>query len=164
LRPKWAEALMFLLQVVLLSCALGIAIDLVTANVAVEYFTVHHPRVVESESPWVMALVWGVGASWWFGLIAAVPIWWANSRRREPLPRGRVVRMVAKAMALVWLLMMGVLVGVYALGGLVAVEERRPTFESDRRLMSVAMAHMGEYALGAALTIVLVVRVSRLRE
>lgn len=62
-RTPWAEFLIFLVQVVAATCCLGLAIDLVTANVAVEYFTVHHPKVVDSESPWVMALVWGVGAS-----------------------------------------------------------------------------------------------------
>lgn len=31
-----------------LACCLGIAMDLVTANVAVEYFTVHHPKLVDS--------------------------------------------------------------------------------------------------------------------
>lgn len=58
------HGIVFLLQVVLLSCLLGIALDMVTANVAVEYFTGHHPHVVDSDSPWVLALVWGPGASW----------------------------------------------------------------------------------------------------
>jgi hypothetical protein len=164
LRPRRAEALAFVLHVVLLSCALGIAVDLVTANVAVEYFTVYHPHVVDSQSPWVMAIVWGVGASWWFGLIVAALLWWMNSRRVDPLPRRRVVRMVVRAMVLLWLVMMGIVVGVYAIGGLVPAEDRGPSFESDRRLMAVAMSHATEYFLGGILTVVLMVRIARLRE
>ena len=88
----------FILQVVLATCLLGIAIDVVTANVAVEYFTVYHPHVVDSNSPWVMALVWGVGASWWFGAIASVLLWWINIRRPQPLSRMRVFWMAVKGM------------------------------------------------------------------
>ncbi len=164
LRPGWGEALAFVLQVVLLSCALGIAVDLVTANVAVEYFTVHHPHVVDSESPWVMALVWGVGASWWFGLVAGALMWWMNSRRVDPLPRRRVVRMVGRAMVLLWLVMMGIVGGVYAIAGTIPADDRRPTFESDRRLMAVAMSHAAEYVLGGILTVVLMARIARLKE
>lgn len=155
------EALVFTLQVVAATCLLGISIDVVTANVAVEYFTVHHPHVVDSESPWVMALIWGVGASWWFGLIAAVLLWWVNSRRTEPLERKRILRMVVRSMILIWAIMMGILVGVYAFAGIIPAHRRPATFESDRRLMAVALSHASEYVLGGIVTLVLLVRVAR---
>ncbi len=46
------------------------------------------------------------------------------------------------------------------------VEERRPTFESDRRLIAVAMAHQYEYVLGgiALLTIGMMTWRSKSRE
>jgi len=163
LTSQWVERAVFVLQVVAATCLLGIAIDVITANVAVEYFTVHHPHVVDSDSPWVMAVVWGVGASWWFGLIAAVLIWWMNTRRATPLPRKRVFHMVVPSMILIWVIMMGILGGVYALAGQIPAEERRPTFESDRRLMAVAMSHASEYILGGIVTVVLMVRVARLK-
>lgn len=162
-KMKWREAGDFVLQVVLLSCALGIAVDLVTANVAVEYFTVYHPHVVDSESPWVMALVWGIGASWWAGLALAPFLWWANVSRREPLPRKRVVRMVAKGMGGIWLVMMSIVLGVYLIGGLAPQDKRGPTFEHDRRLVSVAMAHSTEYVLAVVVAAVMVIRIRRLR-
>ena len=158
------EALRFVLQVVLATCLLGIAIDVVTANVAVEYFTVHHSHVVDSDSPWVMALVWGIGASWWFGLIAAALIWWTNTRRTRPLPRKRIFRMVVRSLIVIWLLMMGILGAVYAFAGLITPQQRRPTFESDRRLMAVAMSHATEYVLGGIVTLVLLVRVAKLKD
>lgn len=157
------DALLFFAQVVLLTCLLGIAIDLVTANVAVEYFTVHHPHVVDSTSPWVMALVWGVAAAWWFGLIAAALLWWMNVRRVSPLPRPRIVRMIVPALIAIWVIMMGILVGVYAIASLVPDSRRGPTFEHDRRLMAVALAHAGEYVLGGIAVIVLMMRVARVK-
>ena len=162
-RSPRTESLLFVLQAVLATCLLGVAIDVVTANVAVEYFTVHHPHVVDSESPWVMALVWGIGASWWFGFIAAVLLWWVNSRRARPLPRKTVLRMVVRSLIFIWVFMIFVVGAVYAIGGLVPPAQRRPTFDSDRRLMAVAMAHATEYVLGGILTVVLMIRIARLR-
>jgi hypothetical protein len=161
-KGKWVEAGVFVLQVVALSSVLGVAIDLVTAHVAVEYFTVHHPHVVDSKSPWVMALVWGVGASWWAGLALAPFLWWANVRRPVPLARRRLVAMVAKAMAAIWGVMMAIVLGVYLLAGLVPHSKRTAHFESDRRLVAVAMAHATEYALAAGVTVFLALRTRRI--
>lgn len=38
----------------------GIAHDQITARVCVEYFTIGHPRVFDTESPTLLALGWGV--------------------------------------------------------------------------------------------------------
>jgi hypothetical protein len=54
--------------------AYGIAHDNVTARVCVEYFTVFHPILVPTESPTVLALVWGVVATWWMGVLLGVPL------------------------------------------------------------------------------------------
>lgn len=160
---SWREGLVLTIQVTLLACLLGIAIDLVTANVAVEYFTVHHPRVVDSTSPWVMALVWGVGASWWFGLIAGALLWGINRRRSHPLPRRRIMKMVVPALGVIWGAMMTILVAVLAFASTIPTEQRKASFEADSRLMAVALAHAGEYVLGAIVTIVLMVKVARLK-
>ena len=52
--------------------AYGILHDLVTAHVCLEYFTVAHPPILPSQSPVVMAFLWGVLATWWVGLIMAL--------------------------------------------------------------------------------------------
>lgn len=63
---------MAFLRIVLLCVALAIAYgivhDMVTAHVCVEYFTIGHPTVIESTSPVMLALTWGVLATWWVGL------------------------------------------------------------------------------------------------
>ena len=149
-------------ECVLLSCALGIALDMVTAHVAVEYFTVHHPKVVESVSPIVMALVWGVGASWWFGAIAGSVLAIVNQKRTVPLTAAAIrPKMVAACVAL-WMTMMLILAGVYALIGLAPIK-RGPKFDFNRRLMSVAVTHMTEYVLGAIALVVVAVLVWRFR-
>jgi hypothetical protein len=158
------ETLVFLFHVVSLSCLLGLAVDVVTANVAVEYFTVHHPHVVDSHSPWIMAVVWGIGASWWFGLIAGVLLWWMNVRRPQPLSDKRILRMIVPCLVVIWFVMMAIVAGVYEIAGRIPEKQRKVTFESDRRLMAVALSHSTEYALGGIVTIVLMIRIARVKE
>jgi hypothetical protein len=46
----------------------GIVHDLFTANVCVEYFTIGHRRLIPTENAWILALFWGIVATWWVGL------------------------------------------------------------------------------------------------
>jgi hypothetical protein len=46
----------------------GILHDQVTAHLCVEYFTIAHPPVFPTQSPFLLALGWGVLATWWVGL------------------------------------------------------------------------------------------------
>lgn len=46
----------------------GILHDQVTAHVCVEYFTIAHPPVFPTRSPFLLALGWGIIATWWVGL------------------------------------------------------------------------------------------------
>jgi hypothetical protein len=152
-------------QIVLATVAaaigLGWAVDLITAHVAVEYFTVHHPRVIASDSPWVMAFYWGFAATWWAGLIAGVILAWANNHRAEPKSAWSVIRQVLIGALLAWLAMLLLLVAVYAFAGTIPVQSRRPSFESDRRLMAVAMAHQIEYVLAAVITTAIARRIGK---
>jgi len=63
---------MAFLKIVLLSIAAsivyGVAHDQVTARVCVEYFTIGHPPLINSDSPTLLGLAWGVVATWWVGL------------------------------------------------------------------------------------------------
>ncbi len=53
---------------VVAAVAYGIAHDNVTARVCVEYFTIGHAPIFGTESPTLLALGWGVIATWWVGL------------------------------------------------------------------------------------------------
>ena len=63
----------------------GLVHDQVTARVCVEYFTVAHERIVDSESPTVLGLVWGVVATWWAGALAGLVV--SLAAREGPWPR-----------------------------------------------------------------------------
>ena len=53
---------------VLAAITYGIIHDQITARICVEYFTIGHPRLIDSDSPTVLGLYWGVVATWWVGL------------------------------------------------------------------------------------------------
>lgn len=46
----------------------GVVHDQITARICVEYFTIGHPRLIDSDSPMVLGFFWGVVATWWVGL------------------------------------------------------------------------------------------------
>jgi hypothetical protein len=46
----------------------GILHDQVTARVCVEYFTIGHPPIFRTTSPTLLAIGWGIVATWWFAL------------------------------------------------------------------------------------------------
>lgn len=52
----------------------GILQDQATARVCVEYFTVAHPPVFNTDDPTALALGWGVIATWWVGVLLGVPL------------------------------------------------------------------------------------------
>lgn len=63
------QAFAIVLLCIVAAIVYGIAHDLVTAHLCIEYFTVAHPRLIESQSPILLALFWGVVATWWVGAI-----------------------------------------------------------------------------------------------
>lgn len=67
------ESLKILLQCIGSAVLYGIMHDQVTAHLCVEYFTIGHPPVFDTESPFLLALGWGVIATWWVGLLLAIP-------------------------------------------------------------------------------------------
>jgi hypothetical protein len=52
----------------------GIIHDQITARLCIEYFTIAHPRLIQSDSPTVLGLFWGVVATWWVGVGLGIPL------------------------------------------------------------------------------------------
>lgn len=80
--------------------AYGILHDQVTARVCVEYFTIGHPPLIASRSPTLLALAWGVVATWWFALPLGVAL--ASSARlgeRTRLTASQLVQPVVVLLA-----------------------------------------------------------------
>lgn len=68
------ETFKIILFSVFAACVYGVAHDLVTAHVCIEYFTVGHPPVFPTTSPILLAMGWGIIATWWIGLLLGVPL------------------------------------------------------------------------------------------
>ncbi len=145
---KVLEALAFMGTMVALSVVYGIAHDLVTAHVAVEYFTIYHPKIIESDSPVAMALLWGVIATWWVGLGGGIILVVANLVGPEPMLAWKLIaKKAAMAMGALWVLAMAVLAVSYGLFG-------TTRSEPVRRLISVERTHLFSYG-AASLAIIL---------
>ena len=66
---EWTlEALKIISFATLAAIIYGILHDQVTAHVSVEYFTIAHPPVFPTQSPFLLAIGWGIIATWWVGL------------------------------------------------------------------------------------------------
>lgn len=159
------------IRIVLLSVAAaityGILHDLVTAHVCVEYFTIGHPPlfVFDTTSPTLLALGWGVVATWWVGVGLGVPL--AIVARAGPRPRRSPRSLVRPILALMlaaaltataagvtgWLLARaGVVFLVGDLAGQVP-RDRHAAFLAD------LWAHSASYAVGGLGGLIVLVRV-----
>ena len=47
----------------------GVIHDQITVRICPEYFTIWHPQITVSTNPQVVALLWGVVATWWMGVL-----------------------------------------------------------------------------------------------
>ncbi len=63
----------------------GIIHDQLTVRICLEYFTIGHPRIFPTESPSLIALGWGIVATWWVGLILGVIL--SLAARYGPWPK-----------------------------------------------------------------------------
>lgn len=52
----------------------GILLDQITVRICLEYFTIGHPPLFPTDHPTLLALGWGVIATWWVGAILGVPL------------------------------------------------------------------------------------------
>lgn len=71
-----AERLATATKIVLLSVALavtyGILHDQITVRICREYFTIGHPLIFGDQPSTILAILWGVVATWWMGLFLGV--------------------------------------------------------------------------------------------
>jgi hypothetical protein len=133
----------------------GLIHDQITIRISLEYFTVLHPQILpEDTSPTLLALAWGVIATWWVGLILGIILGLCSCcGRRPPLSAKDLLRPIIKL-----LLVMAVgatFAGVtgyeleihHLLTPSQIVIENVP---SDRisRLFAAGASHLASYALG----------------
>ena len=140
---------------VLSAIVYGICHDQVTARVCVEYFTVAHPPVFDTDSPTLLAFGWGVIATWWVG--AALGVLAALASRVGSWPRMSARQLIRPMLVLLIGIAVGSLVfGVlgYALarqGVVVLVEPLASRIAASKHVALIAdgWAHFAAYAGGA---------------
>ena len=90
------QSLKIILLCVVAAIVYGICHDQVTARVCVEYFTVGHKRIFPTESPTLLALGFGIVATWWVGAILGVAAALASRAGSWPkLEVGHLIRPLA---------------------------------------------------------------------
>jgi len=109
------QAFRIVLTCIVAAVVYGIVHDQFTAHICVEYFSVFHPPVFPTSSPTLLALGWGVIATWWMGAFLGVLLALAarvGSRRK--IGASELVRPISKL-----LLIMGFLAAFAGLTGYV---------------------------------------------
>jgi hypothetical protein len=163
------ESVKIILLCVLSAVAYGIVHDQVTARVCVEYFTVGHPPVFNTEDPTLLGLGWGIIATWWVGLILGVPLTFVarfGSRPKRsarsllvPIVQLLCVMGIGAALAGVIGWFLGSIGAVFLVGRVAEElpEHRHVPFLAD------LWAHSASYAIGFFGGIVQMVRIWRSR-
>lgn len=154
---------------VLSACAYGIIHDQITARICVEYFTVGHARIIASEDPTVLGLLWGVIATWWVGLGLGVAL--ALAARAGSWPQ-RDPRSLIRPVAIL-LLCTGLGAAISGLLGhelaergvfqLVEALAARVPREKEVAFLTAGWAHGASYAVGLVGGLVVVLEVLRRR-
>ena len=107
------QSLRIILTCIAAAVVYGIVHDQFTAHICVEYFSVFHPPVFPTESPMLLALGWGVIATWWMGAFLGVLVALAaRAGSRRKVDAFELVRPISKL-----LLTMGFLAAVAGLTG-----------------------------------------------
>lgn len=134
----------------------GIAHDLITTRVCLEYFTVFHPPILGgTRSPTLLAIGWGVLATWWVGVFLGLPLAaFARVGPRPQLGAADLVRPIAALMLVVATLALAMgLVGYGAAraGWVVpsARWARRIPEAAHARFLADLWAHTASYGFGA---------------
>lgn len=152
------KSLAIIVVCVALSIVYGILHDLVTVRMCIEYFTLAHPRLIvgpRAEDPTTLAVLWGVIATWWVGLIAGVALSIAARAGSWPKLTLRDLWIpIVGAVALVFVLAMMALVAGWSAG----VSGRYPPpkwitdqmpYDRWRHFVSASWAHSASYGAGA---------------
>lgn len=163
------EAVRIVLFAMLAAIGYGILHDQITAHLSVEYFTVGHPPVFPTESPFLLGLGWGVLATWWVGLglgtalAAAARLGSAPRLGLGELRRPIILLIAASALSAALAGLCGALL---ATGGFIWLAgDWAAAIPPDRHVafLAVAWAHTASYAAGGLGGLLVIVRTIRSR-
>ncbi len=147
---------------VLAAILFGIAHDMVTAHVCVEYFSIGHRNIFGNTTgpAFAYALYWGVVATWWVGLPLGIAVAIAARLGSWPKLSARTVAYkVGFGIAVLWIAAMLVLALTLAMGrtgplGLYAPQKDKSRRVSDT-FLAVGITHEFSYSAGAMIGVVI---------
>ncbi|MGB6483259.1 MAG: hypothetical protein WBE86_07205 [Candidatus Acidiferrales bacterium] len=160
------ESLKIILLTMAAAILYGVVHDQITIRVCPEYFTVAHPHIFRTSSLTLIALGWGVVATWWGGLAAGVAFALAARAgspqkftwRRFVRP-GLVLLLVMGASATLagfighWMASAGQISSVQA-WGLMLPAEKQPAFMAD------VFAHVFSYLAGGVGSVIIALAIA----
>ncbi|HZW09227.1 MAG TPA: hypothetical protein VFF69_04925 [Phycisphaerales bacterium] len=168
-RLPLAQAVVVILGSTGAAVAYGLVHDQITIRVCPEYFTVTHPRITESRSLTVIALAWGVAATWWVGAALGLLLAVAARMGSEPrVPAGALARPVMTLLTACGALALcaGLAGYLLARGGAIALTGELAANIPEAmhaRWMGAWWTHMASYGVGGVGGLVLVGWVLRAR-
>jgi hypothetical protein len=154
---------------ILAAITYGILHDQITARVCVEYFTIGHPPIFGTDDPTLLALGWGVFATWWVGLLLGVPL--AVAARAGGWPKRSVGSLILPMVTLLAVMagcaliagIVGWLLGSAGMVFLVGPKAVEVPAEKHSAYLADLWAHSASYFVGFVGGIFVVVRVWRSR-
>ena len=154
MRESIVHSLTIIALCIFAAIAYGIVHDQITARVCVEYFTIAHPPVFDTDSPTLLGLGWGVIATWWVALMLGLPLAVCATAGSAPrISAGELVRPILLLLAVMGAtaLVAGILG--YFLTARGVVRPPRPfTWEippaKHARFVADAWAHLASYGMG----------------
>ena len=74
----------------------GLIHDQITIRICPAYFTVFHPPIFPQNNLTILALCWGVAATWWAGMMSGIVLALAARAGREPrVPASELIKPIA---------------------------------------------------------------------
>ncbi|QDU11560.1 hypothetical protein [Gimesia aquarii] len=163
------QALKIVLFSIIAAIVFGIIHDQFTVRICLEYFTIGHPIIFNTTSPTLLALGWGIIATWWVGLILGCLL--ATSARvgkKSKLTLSQIMPDIFKLLALmgIFSFIAGITGYILASQGVVHLVE--PMFSRVPATKHVAFltdlwAHSASYLIGVLGGIVLTIKIWRSR-
>lgn len=149
-----------ILSTTFLAISYGILHDMINAHLCVEYFTIGHPKVIESTSPVTLALVWGVIATWWVGLPLGMLLAMVSQFGKRPVIPVKVVLRYAIYLLIIMFIVaaiFGSVAGFAAANGNLRLSDTYETLIPEKSwnyFLAAAWAHGASYLSGIVGTIV----------
>ena len=132
------KGLQIIAACVLAAIIYGIVHDEITIRISPDYFLVWHPKLIETTNLTLVALAWGIIATWWAGALIGLLV--CAAARLGPLPKLEPREIIKPLLKL--LLVMGAAAFVAGLTGYYA------SFGNDSSLNAAWFAHTASYGMG----------------